>query len=80
MGNDGIYVATESFSTEIDGESYAVTAKETRVREGHPLLERNRNYFKPVDEDVNFDTVERATAAPGQKRRAPAKTKPSDAE
>lgn len=68
----GVYVATESFSTEIDGEHYAVVMKKTRVREGHPLLEQNRNYFKPVEENVTYD-LETATAAPGESRGGPGK-------
>lgn len=73
MGNgNGVYVATESFSTEIDGEYYSVTAKETRVREGHILLTQNPEYFKPVDENVTYD-LETATAAPGESRGGPGK-------
>lgn len=67
---NGVYVATESFSTVIDGEPYVVHAKKTRVREGHPLLERNRDYFKPIEEDVTYD-LETADKPPKGGRRGP---------
>lgn len=71
MGNgNGVFVATESFSTEIDGEHYVVHRDKTRVREGHPLLERNREYFKPIEDDVTYD-LETATKSSGGRRRGP---------
>lgn len=65
-----IYVAKTAFHCEIDGERLFVTAGE-RVREGHPLLRSQRENFEPVDATVHYD-VEQATAAPGEKRGAPA--------
>lgn len=64
-----IFVATESFSTEIDGEIFVCHRNKTRVREGHPLLKANPDYFKSAGEGVTFE-VENATAAPGEKRKA----------
>jgi hypothetical protein len=70
--SDGVFVATESFSTEIDGESIVVQRDKTRVREGHPILKACPDYFKPLEDGITFE-VERATAAPGEKRRTGAK-------
>jgi hypothetical protein len=67
-----IYVATESFSTVIGDEHYAVVKKQTRVRGDHVLLDACPEYFKPVEDELSFE-VERATAAPGEKRSSPAK-------
>lgn len=65
-----IYVATRSFHCEVGGERLFVTAGE-RVRDGHPLLRAQAENFEPVDTTVKYD-VEQATAAPGEKRGAPA--------
>jgi len=43
-----LYVATESFSTELDGITVAVVKGVTRVREGHPLMVGREMYFKPI--------------------------------
>lgn len=50
-----IFIATESFTCEIDDEHFAVIKGKTRVREGHPLLVGNRDYFKPVGDDVTYE-------------------------
>lgn len=63
-----IYVATETYTTDLDGVPVSVTKDTTRVREGHDLIKRNPQYFKELN--VHFD-VEQATAAPAEKR-APA--------
>jgi hypothetical protein len=62
-----IYVATESFMVELDGNPVAVRKDITRVREGHPLLEGRENLFKPIT--AHFE-VEAATNAPGERRGA----------
>lgn len=67
---DGVYVATESGTCEVDGESLTFVKGVTRVRVGHPLLEAVPDYFKPVEDAVHHEW-ERATAAPGEKRGDP---------
>lgn len=65
--DDSVYVAHTAFVCEIDGERYSVTQGE-RVRSGHPLVKAQSQYFDRVeDAKVHYD-VERATAAPGEKR------------
>ncbi len=65
-----MWVARETFACEIDGEQIIVQAGETRVREGHKMLEVYRGMFEPTDQGVHFD-VEQATAAPGELRGSP---------
>ena len=65
MPEDGIYVATHTFSTDYDGKTEFVHRGVTRVRAGHPLVRLNPQFFAPVD--AHYD-VEQATAAPGEKR------------
>lgn len=55
-----IFVAAESFSTTLDGVPVAVVAGQTRVREGHPLLEGREQMFKRLT--VHYDVDE----APGR--------------
>jgi hypothetical protein len=66
MASD-ILVATETFSTEIDGDLFTVHKGQTRVREDHPLVKQNPGYFRAMDDSVHYD-VEQATKAPGEKR------------
>lgn len=77
MSNSKIYVATESFTANIDDQQYAVHRDRTRIREGHPLLRKHGTFFKPVEDDVTYE-VEQATSAPGERRRRPAKADSSD--
>lgn len=67
---DGIFIATESFSTDIDGVPYSIVAGQTRVREGHALLKQNPGYFKRLDDSPVHFEVEEATKKPGAKRPA----------
>lgn len=64
---DRIFIAKESFSTELDGVQITVMKDITRVREGHPLLDGREQFFRLLD--VHYD-LEQATAAPGEKRGA----------
>lgn len=64
-----VYVARESGSAEVDGESLAFVKGVTRVREGHPLLKGREGLFELADERVHYE-VEAASAAPGEKRGA----------
>ncbi len=65
MADDGIFVARETCTTDIDGEVYTVRRGVTRVRGSHPLVKLNPHLFEPVD--AHYD-IEQATAAPGEKR------------
>ena len=66
-----IFVATESFVANVDGEDIHVARGRTLVLAGHPLLKGRDDLFEPVK--VHFDfievakDVEAATAAPGEK-------------
>lgn len=62
-----VFVAKETFACEIDGVPTMVHGGQTRVREGHPLLDSYRDYFESADTGIQFE-VEQATAAPGEKR------------
>lgn len=70
MASNDIYVAKESFATELDGQPVIVQKGVTRVRAGHPLLKGRATLFEPLT--VHYD-VEQATAKPGEARGAPAK-------
>lgn len=67
MAKDDVYVATDTFATEINGVPQVIHEGITRVRAGHELLKRFPDWFAPVDTGVDYD-VEQATAAPGEKR------------
>lgn len=74
---DDILVAAESFSGELaDGTAFAARRDETRIRASHPAAARWPDYFRPIN--VHYD-VEQATAAPAEKRGAPAKETPAAA-
>lgn len=64
-----VFVATESGSTEVKGETYVYVKNVTRVRAGHPLLKAVPTYFRPVEDRIHYD-VEAASAAPGEQRGA----------
>jgi hypothetical protein len=62
-----VYIATQSGVAEIKGEPLVFTKGVTRVRHGHPLLKAIPEAFEPVNDHVHYE-VEKATAAPGEKR------------
>jgi hypothetical protein len=64
-----VYVATDSGSVEIKGESYVFIRGVTRIRAGHPILKAVPDSFAPAEDQLHYDT-EQATAAPGEKRGA----------
>jgi len=69
MASSDIYVAKQSFATELDGVPIIVNRGATRVRAGHPLLKGREDLFELIT--VQYD-IEKATAAPGERRAAPA--------
>lgn len=69
MGTTDIFVAKESFTVTLNGESIQVNQGRTRVRAGHPLLKGREMYFEPLT--VQYD-VETASARPGERRGEPA--------
>jgi len=60
-----VYVARTSFSTTLDGVPVAVVKGQTRVREGHPLLEGREELFER--QVVHFD-VDDAAGRSGETR------------
>lgn len=82
MSKDPIMVATTSFSTEIDGRPEPINAGLSRLRASHPIVRQNPEFFKPVEDAVDFE-VEETTAAPAEKRgeqkRGPGRPKKASA-
>lgn len=72
---DQLYIARETFWFK----DQLVTAGQTRIREGHPLLKSHGGAFEPVAASRGFD-VEQATAAPGERRRVSLTTTPEGAD
>lgn len=66
-GGGAVYIATDSGSAEIKGETLVFSKGATLVREGHPLLKACPDFFELASDHVHYD-VEQATAAPGEKR------------
>jgi hypothetical protein len=62
------YCARESFATQYEG-GPVVVRKGENVRADHPLVRANPEKFAPVELSSRWDTVEQATAAPGEKRQ-----------
>jgi hypothetical protein len=67
-----VFVATETFSANVDGTPVLVKRGKTRVHEGHELVVQNPQWFEEAGEHVQFQ-VETATAEPGEKRTAPSR-------
>lgn len=70
-----MFIATETLACEVDGELQWIRAGETRVASDHPLREAHPGAFAATAAPVE---VEQATAAPGEKRGAPAAGRPAE--
>lgn len=64
-GSGEIFVAKQSFSTDVDGVPISVNAGITRVRAGHPLLKGREDLFEPIT--VHYD-VDQASPVRGETR------------
>lgn len=67
-----VFIATETFSANVDGIPILVRRGKTRVREGHELVRCHPQWFEEAGEHVTFE-VEQTTAEPGEKRVAPSR-------
>lgn len=56
-----VYTPITTFFVDYEGSSVTLVANVTRVREGHPLFEGNREHFKEVNDKVDFE-VEKVAA------------------
>ena len=54
---NGVYVARESFTAELDGVPVSVVKGVTRVREGHPLMEGREGLFEIVTVHFEVDAA-----------------------
>jgi pyruvate/2-oxoglutarate dehydrogenase complex dihydrolipoamide acyltransferase (E2) component len=52
-----VYVATQSGSSEIDGDTVVFIKGVTTVSEGHPLLKAVPDYFQPIEAGANYGTT-----------------------
>jgi len=64
--NGEIFVARESFATELDGVPISVFGGVTRVRAGHPLLKGREQMFEPIT--VHYDVDDQPSPARGETR------------
>ncbi len=64
-----VFIATQTFSANLDGAPHAIHRNVTRVREGHPLLDMYPGFFEAADDKVHFE-VETTEAVPGEGRGA----------
>lgn len=67
MAKDKVYVAKTGFTTTINDTQVSIRRGE-RVREGHAVLKGRADLFEEAGDNLRFDNVEQATAAPGEKR------------
>lgn len=65
----GIFRAVQSFSTDLDGVPVNVVARETLVREGHPLLAGREHFFELVQPDPRFEVAEPSPSSRGSETR-----------
>lgn len=61
-----LYVAKTSAVVKLGGERHWIRKGLTVARSGHPIMDGREAMFEPLR--VHYDTVEQATAAPGEKR------------
>lgn len=62
-----VLLATESFTTEINGALYTVVKDQTRIADDHPLAKQNPEYFVEPTNELTYE-IEAATKKPGEKR------------
>lgn len=67
MADDRVFVANETYATDIEGKPYMIRKGIDRVMGGHPLVKQNPEYWDPAGDRLTYE-VERATAEPGEKR------------
>lgn len=67
MSSTEYLVARESFMAVLNGETVVVKQGEY-VRAGHQLALEHPDKFQPLSISSRWDTVEQATAAPGEQR------------
>lgn len=65
-----ILVAKQSFHAYLNGKRVFL-AEGATVRAGHPITVGRAYLFRPISVAHDFDTVEQATAAPGEVRELP---------
>lgn len=75
MASDDILVAKETFTVHHDGVDIVVHKGRSRARAGHPIVQGREELWEPIDTSVHFD-IEKATAAPGEKRGAKRELEP----
>lgn len=72
-----VVVATETFSTDIGGETINVH-RGNRVPADHPMVTRNPHFFRSPEQETDF-VIETARKAPGEKRSSkPKAEKPAE--
>lgn len=62
-----MFIATESFVCRLDGTDHSIVKGDTRVWEGHELVERYPQYFASIEAHYGL-RWETTTAAPGEVR------------
>ena len=72
---DKLFKAKEAFVAKIGDAAPIVVHKDELVREGHSLLKGREELFEEYVPQTRFDTPEKATAAPGERRRASVRRK-----
>ncbi len=60
-----VFVPTDSFTADLDGIPTTFEMDVTRVREGHPIIDRYPHLFREIQVDYEWET---ATDRPGEER------------